>query len=66
MNVTLHCDEKGCPRKKKVDFDLETMPRGTAHITSSCPWHMKDGHFYEEVYCDKDWNGIEADTGTGQ
>ena len=39
--VRLRCSHAGCPRTKKVAWD-DTMPVGTAVITSACPWHAGD------------------------
>lgn len=47
--VLLVCDHKGCPRRKKLDFDPKTMPRGTAYLLSECDWHVGDTG-WEEAY----------------
>jgi len=50
--VTLTCLKKDCPRKKKIDFDAGTMPKGTVEIKSYCPWHQDlDGDKVSAEFC---------------
>lgn len=59
-SVILECSVNKCPRKKKIDFDKNTMPKNTVKIISKCPWHQ-DGDFDEEEYLDKNNKQIMCD-----
>ena len=57
--VRLRCPHAGCPRTRKVAWD-DTMPTGTATITSACPWHAGDTAAEDYYDADGRWYGPDG------
>lgn len=55
--VTLKCSIKGCPRKRKINFDKTCFPTETEVVTLRCPWH-DNGDFDTEQYYDAKGNEL--------
>ena len=57
--VILKCLKKGCPKVVKLDFDAESMPKGTTEIKGYCEQHQGVGaRGYNEEYFNKNGNEV--------